>query len=122
MAKALEFIAQERYVHRDIAARNCLGKLSVQTSIALALPPPTLSPSLPFSLPIVGSGLRIKISDFGLAHELNSENYCSVEEGCVLPIRTMAPEVFLTGQFTTTSDVWYVCTCIYATYCILHCQ
>ena len=58
---------------------------------------------------IVGAGLSIKISDFGLAKRLNEDNYCAVEEGGVLPIRTMAPEIFLTGHFTTSSDIWYVC-------------
>ncbi|CAI8011353.1 Inactive tyrosine-protein kinase transmembrane receptor ROR1 [Geodia barretti] len=78
VAEALKFIGEERFVHRDIAARNCL----------------------------VGAGLRIKMADFGLAQRLNQNNYYLDGEGGVLPIRTMAPEIFLTGQFTISSDVW----------------
>ena len=48
------------------------------------------------------------MADFGLAQRLNQNNYYLDEEGGVLPIRTMAPEIFLTGQFTISSDVWCV--------------
>ena len=30
VAKALQFLSQLKYVHRDIAARNCLGELYIQ--------------------------------------------------------------------------------------------
>lgn len=55
----------------------------------------------------VGTGLRIKIADFGLARKMNSQHFVSIEGGCVLPIRTMAPECFTSGQFTVATDVWY---------------
>ena len=55
----------------------------------------------------VGSELQIKIADFGLARKLNAKNYFEIEGNGVLPIRTMAPECFLTGHFTPASDVWY---------------
>ena len=29
IAKALEFLEVNRYVHRDVAARNCLGMLEI---------------------------------------------------------------------------------------------
>ena len=58
----------------------------------------------------------IKIADFGLAQRLNSKNYFTIEGSGVLPIRTMATECFITGRFTTASDVWYIthyCTALY---------
>ena len=36
IARALEFLASQMYVHRDIAARNCLGELAPFTSSAHA--------------------------------------------------------------------------------------
>ena len=58
---------------------------------------------------IVGSGLQIKIADFGLARGVNSNNYYRIAGSAVLPVRWMAPESLLLGKFSSTSDVWLVC-------------
>ncbi len=58
---------------------------------------------------IVGSGLQIKIADFGLARGVNSNNYYRIAGSAVLPVRWMAPESLLLGKFSSASDVWLVC-------------
>ena len=59
-------MAYSGFVHRDIAARNCLVK-------------------------ILHGELVVKVSDFGLARELYQGEYYT-EDGSVLPIPWMAPE------------------------------
>lgn len=54
----------------------------------------------------VGSALRIKIADFGLARGVYNKDYYRVAGKAVLPIRWMAPECLIYGMFTTASDVW----------------
>ena len=47
IADGLSYLASNRFVHRDIATRNCL----------------------------VGNDMRVKISDFGLAHDIYGSDY-----------------------------------------------
>lgn len=54
----------------------------------------------------VGSGLRIKIADFGLARGLQAKDYYKIVGSAVLPVKWMAPECLLFGIFTSASDVW----------------
>ena len=74
----LAYLAENHYVHRDLATRNCL----------------------------VGSDIRIKISDFGLSQDIYSTDYCRLSQSELLPIRWMPPEAILFARFTTQSDVW----------------
>ena len=79
IAEGLAYLAGQRYVHRDIATRNCL----------------------------VDHNLVIKIGDFGLSREVNSMDYYRVGgTQADLPVRWMPPEALLFGKFTTQSDVW----------------
>ena len=55
----------------------------------------------------VGTGLRIKIADFGLARAVHNKDYYKVGGAAVLPVRWMAPESLLFGLFNLASDVWY---------------
>ena len=55
---------------------------------------------------LVGSGLRVKIADFGMARGVHSKDYYKIAGSAVLPVRWMAPESLLLGVFTTASDVW----------------
>lgn len=73
--------------------------------ICQCLPPKiTCLCSVSINLYAVGAGLCIKIADFGLAQKINKS--FKIEEGSVLPVRSMAPECFITGEFTTASDIW----------------
>ncbi|KAG8232333.1 hypothetical protein J437_LFUL012923, partial [Ladona fulva] len=78
IAAGMEYLSAQHYVHRDLAARNCL----------------------------VGDGLRVKISDFGLSRDVYSSDYYRVQSKSLLPVRWMPTESILYGKFTTDSDVW----------------
>eukprot|EP00052_Salpingoeca_macrocollata_P017182 m.139262 g.139262 ORF g.139262 m.139262 type:complete len:900 (-) comp20301_c0_seq1:77-2776(-) len=71
------YLASKQFVHRDLAARNCL----------------------------VGTGLVVKLSDFGLARMLSGTSYYRTKGGN-MPVRWMAPEALLYGKFTEKSDVY----------------
>lgn len=74
----MEYLSSHHFVHRDLAARNVL----------------------------VGEGLIVKISDFGLSRDIYSSDYYRVQSKSLLPVRWMPPESIMYGKFTTDSDVW----------------
>ncbi|KJE96679.1 spleen protein tyrosine kinase [Capsaspora owczarzaki ATCC 30864] len=79
VAAGLEYLESVRFVHRDIAARNCL----------------------------VGAGLSVKISDFGFSRSLaQDQNYYHMESRGKVPFKWMAPECISYRKFTHQSDVW----------------
>ncbi|XP_065846103.1 fibroblast growth factor receptor 3-like isoform X2 [Oscarella lobularis] len=79
IAEGMNFVVSKGCVHRDLAARNVL----------------------------VCAGQRLKISDFGLAKDLQSAAYYRKKSrGGVLPFRWCAPEVLLYRTYSEYSDVW----------------
>ncbi|KJH47045.1 protein tyrosine kinase [Dictyocaulus viviparus] len=78
LAAGLAYLESCHFVHRDIAARNCL----------------------------VDEEGNVKIADFAMARSLYSDDYYMVKEISVLPIRWMAWESLFLGKFSTQSDVW----------------
>ena len=79
IASALVYLAENCYVHRDIAARNCL----------------------------VGGGLICKLSDFGLTLRTNgSDSSILPLTGTTVPVKWTAPETLVSGVFSFGSDVW----------------
>lgn len=79
LAKGLDYLSKKRFVHRDIATRNCL----------------------------VDSQFVCKIADFGLSRDVYGSDYYKVGGGSAcLPVRWMPPESLLYGRFTVKSDVW----------------
>ena len=88
IANGCEFLEQNKMVHRDIAARNCLV-----TSLAEEMSNNDFN-------------IVAKIGDFGLARELYVNDYYKQGGNRLLPIRWMSPESIFDGIFTTQSDVW----------------
>ena len=81
IAKGCEYLESHHFIHRDIAARNCL-------------------------LSTKGPGRVVKIADFGMARDLYQDNYYRKGGKTLLPVKWMPPEAFLDGIFTTKTDVW----------------
>ena len=77
IASGMRYLASLKYVHRDLASRNCL----------------------------VGKNLTVKISDFGMSRNLYESVYYRLRGRAVLPIRWMAMEGFY-GKFSEKTDVW----------------
>ena len=79
LARGLDYLSKEKFVHRDIATRNCL----------------------------VDSQFVCKIADFGLSRDVYGSDYYKVGgKSACLPVRWMPPESLLYGRFTVKSDVW----------------
>ena len=78
IAAGLDYLAECRFIHRDLATRNCL----------------------------INKQLFVKIADFGLSKDVYSKDYYRLEEKSLLPIRWMPPEAILYRKFTTQSDIW----------------
>lgn len=78
VARALSYLADMKYVHRDIACRNCL----------------------------VNAQRIVKLGDFGMARPTFENDYYRFSRKGLLPVRWMAPESLTLGIFTPASDVW----------------
>ncbi|XP_038074887.1 muscle, skeletal receptor tyrosine protein kinase-like [Patiria miniata] len=78
VACGMVYLTEKRFVHRDIATRNCL----------------------------VGNNNEVKISDFGLARYLGSSDHFLGHKDETIPIRWTSPEALWHYKFTTYSDVW----------------
>ena len=77
IASAMQYLAQQKFVHRDLATRNCL----------------------------VGENFTIKVADLGVNLDLYQSHYYKIRGNRLLPIRWMATECF-DGKFSEKSDIW----------------
>ncbi|XP_074596553.1 uncharacterized protein LOC141851689 isoform X1 [Brevipalpus obovatus] len=82
VAKGCQYLEDMHFVHRDIAARNCL-----------------VSSNDP-------KNRIVKIGDFGLTRDIYQDAYYRKDGEALLPVRWMAPESLADARFTTQSDVW----------------
>ncbi|GIY31660.1 insulin-like peptide receptor [Caerostris extrusa] len=78
IARGLSYLADKKFVHRDLACRNCLVNIS----------------------------RSVKIADFGMCRAMFDSDYYRYNKKGMLPVRWMAPESLIDGLFTPPSDVW----------------
>ncbi|XP_046385492.1 tyrosine-protein kinase transmembrane receptor Ror-like isoform X2 [Ischnura elegans] len=78
IACGMSYLSAQRFVHRDLACRNCL----------------------------VGADLTVKIADFGMSRDVYTCDYYKIGGSRMLPVRWMSPESVMFGRFTLESDTW----------------
>ncbi|XP_063495250.1 leukocyte tyrosine kinase receptor isoform X6 [Symphalangus syndactylus] len=82
IAQGCHYLEENHFIHRDIAARNCL-------------------------LSCTGPSRVAKIGDFGMARDIYRASYYRKGDRALLPVKWMPPEAFLEGIFTSKTDSWY---------------
>lgn len=93
ISSGMHYLGSRRFVHRDLATRNCL----------------------------VGKDFIVKISDFGMSRRLYESAYYRVQGTLVLPIRWMACETFY-GKFSVKSDTWAFGVTLWEVYTLAMCD
>ena len=78
VCKGMEYLGSRKCIHRDLAARNVL----------------------------VSKDYIIKIADFGLARDVQKNEYYRKKGEGWLPVRWMSPEALFYRRYTIQSDVW----------------
>ncbi|XP_023684004.1 tyrosine-protein kinase receptor isoform X1 [Paramormyrops kingsleyae] len=81
IAFGCHYLEENHFIHRDIAARNCLLTCSGPRRVA-------------------------KIGDFGMARDIYRASYYRKGGHAMLPVKWMPPEAFLEGIFTCKTDTW----------------
>lgn len=85
VAAGMLFLSERKFVHRDLATRNCL----------------------------INEQMVVKIADFGLSHKIYLQDYYKGDENDVIPIRWMPIESILYNKFSLESDVWAFGICLW---------
>ncbi|XP_022803128.1 proto-oncogene tyrosine-protein kinase receptor Ret-like [Stylophora pistillata] len=78
IADGMSYLSSKSIIHRDLAARNVL----------------------------VGQKEACKVTDFGMARDVQEENIYERKTKGRLPVKWTAYEALLYGKYTTKSDVW----------------
>uniref|UniRef100_A0A8C5GJ39 Tyrosine-protein kinase receptor n=1 Tax=Gouania willdenowi TaxID=441366 RepID=A0A8C5GJ39_GOUWI len=81
IAYGCRYLEENHFIHRDIAARNCL-------------------------LACQGPERVAKIGDFGMARDIYRASYYRKGGRAMLPVKWMPPEAFMEGIFTCKTDTW----------------
>ncbi|XP_070578551.1 inactive tyrosine-protein kinase 7-like [Ptychodera flava] len=77
VALGMEHLSNHRFIHKDLATRNCL----------------------------VSPNLEIKISNLGLTKDVYNSEYYEYHQS-LIPIRWLPPEAIFENEYSTKSDVW----------------
>ncbi|KAM7344842.1 neurospecific receptor kinase isoform 2-T3 [Cochliomyia hominivorax] len=85
IAAGMVYLSERKFVHRDLATRNCL----------------------------INEQMVVKIADFGLSHKIYLQDYYKGDENDVIPIRWMPLESILYNKFSIESDVWAYGICLW---------
>ncbi|XP_077192883.1 inactive tyrosine-protein kinase 7 isoform X1 [Paroedura picta] len=77
VALGMEHLSNSRFVHKDLAARNCL----------------------------VSAQRQVKVSSLSLSKDVYNSEYYHYHQAWI-PLRWMPPEAVLEDEFSTKSDIW----------------
>jgi serine/threonine protein kinase len=102
IANGIKHLSDKHIVHRDIRAANIL----------LATSEKRAEYNITYNF-------RAKIGDFGLSREMTERdgNFCFKDtDSSLIPFRWVAPEVFDSNTFTTSSDIWSLGIVLIETY------
>lgn len=85
IASGMVYLSDRKFVHRDLATRNCL----------------------------IGEDMTVKIADFGLSQKIYIADYYRGDDSDAIPIRWMPLESILYNKYTVESDVWAFGVCLW---------
>ncbi|CAL4066521.1 unnamed protein product, partial [Meganyctiphanes norvegica] len=85
ISAGMVYLSDRKFVHRDLATRNCL----------------------------IGKDMKVKIADFGLSQKIYLLDYYQGDDSDAIPIRWMPLESILYNTYTIESDVWAFGVCLW---------
>lgn len=85
VAAGMVYLSDRKFVHRDLATRNCL----------------------------IDDNMVVKIADFGLSQKIYLQDYYKGDEHDAIPVRWMPLESILYNKYTLESDVWAYGVCLW---------